>query len=279
MSARSFKWRVFISIGLTLSFLVMMISGLVLFVSPPGRVANWSDWHLLGLTKRGWQNQHLVFGFGFILFSIFHLCVFNWKAFFSYLTSKAAQGLNNPSEIIASVTLFIVLAVGTFYHIPPIEQLIDLGDRLSGSWEKKSSAPPVPHAETLSLEELGRLPQVAVPAKEIVSRLQSAGISVRNAEQTLQQIAAENHTEVQKLYNLVVTLRSSPIFNNPTGWGKRTLREAADSAGVTPLALQQALKQQGIDAEADEKIGEIARKHGMNATGLVRKIETITEKR
>jgi hypothetical protein len=257
----------------------MMISGFVLFISPPGRIANWSDWHLLGFTKREWQNQHVVFGSGFILFSIFHLCVFNWKAFFSYLTSRAAHGLNNPAEITASVVLSVLLAVGTLYHSPPFAQLIELGDRLSGSWEKRSGTPPVPHAETFSLKELGRLPQVSVAGDEIVNRLHSAGIRVRNAEQTLQQIAAENRMEVQKLYVIMATDHSASVFTSRTGWGQRTLREAADSTGVTPLALQQALKQQGVTATPDEKIQEIARKHGMKAAELVRKIETITEKR
>ncbi|UWX57919.1 DUF4405 domain-containing protein [Chlorobaculum sp. MV4-Y] len=49
-----FKWRVFISTGLVLIFLVMLISGIVRFVSPPERVANWTDWNIFCLTKKGW---------------------------------------------------------------------------------------------------------------------------------------------------------------------------------------------------------------------------------
>lgn len=279
MSHNPFKWRVFISVSLTLTFLVMMVTGIVLYVSPPGRVANWSNWQLLGLSKKGWQNQHVVFGFSFIVLSIFHLFVINWKAFLSYLKSKASRGSSNPVEIIVAVTLFIVLFGGTMNHLAPFEQLILLGDRLSGSWENKSTAPPVPHAETLSLNELGLLPAVAAPGSELVQKLQKSGVKVHDASQTLQQIASDNRMEVMKLYRMIVTERASPTFSEKTGWGKKTLREAADSAGVTPLALQQALAQQGLKATPDELLRDIAQRHGMSASKLIQKIEAITEKR
>lgn len=279
MSATAFKWRIFISIALTLTFLAMTISGIVLFVSPPGRVANWSGWHLLGLTKTEWQNQHNIFGFAFIVLSVFHLFVINWKAFISYLVAKANRGLNNPVEILGSLTLFFVLAAGTFYHIAPFDQIIQLGNRLSGSWEKRSSTPPVPHAETLSLEELGAMPQVGMEGSEIVTRLQKAGIKVQDAKQNLLGIASENGMEVQKLYDIIVSERSSRQLTAMKGWGQKTVSDAAAIAGISPLSLQQALKQQGIEASADERLRDIAARHGISTPELVEKIEKMIEQR
>ena len=274
-----FKWRVFISAGLLLTFLVMLVSGLVLFISPPGRVANWTDWNLFGLSKRGWQNQHIVFGFAFIILSIFHLFVINWKAFFCYIKSKTSKGVNNPVELALSVILFAALAVGTFWHLPPFEQIIAPGDRLSGSWERKTGAPPVPHAETLSLDELGKLPQVSMPGSEIVKRLQAAGLKARDTKQTLQQIAADNGAEVQLLYDIIVPSKRSGGLGEGAGWGRKTLGEAAEVCGVSPLALQQALKQQGIEASSDERLSDIASKNSLSTPELVRKINAMTEKR
>ncbi len=274
-----FRWRVFISAGLLLTFLVMFVSGLVLFISPPGRVANWTDWNLFGLSKRGWQNQHIVFGFAFIILSIFHLFVINWKAFLCYIKSKASKGVNNPLELALSVMLFAALAVGTFWHLPPFEQIIALGDRLSGSWERKTGAPPVPHAETLTLDELGKLPQVSMPSSEIVKRLQAAGLKARDAKQTLQEIAADNGAEVQRLYDIIVPSKRSGGLGEGGGWGRKTLGEAAEVCGVSPLALQQALKQQGIEASSDERLSDIATKNSLSTPELVRKINAMTEKR
>ena len=279
MHAKSFRWHVFTSMGLALAFLVMLLSGIVLFISPPGRVANWTDWNLFGLTKKEWQNQHIVFGFAFIILSIFHLFVINWKTFLSYLRNKASKGLNSPAEPVVSIVLFALLAFGTFWHLPPFEQIIAFGERLSGSWERKTGAPPVPHAETFTLDELGRLPQVGVPGAEIVKRLQAAGIKVRDTKQTLQEIASNNRVEVQRLYGFVAAERPSPMFAEGAEWGRRTLSAAADSAGVSPLALQQALKQQGIEGSPDERLGDIASKNGIKTSELIRKINVMTEKR
>lgn len=38
---RKFRWRAFISFGLTYIILVLLISGIVLFMAPPGRYAHW----------------------------------------------------------------------------------------------------------------------------------------------------------------------------------------------------------------------------------------------
>lgn len=274
-----FKWRVFISAGLLLTFLVMFISGIVLFISPPGRVANWTDWNLFGLTKKGWQNQHIIFGFAFIILSIFHLFFINWKAFLSYIKSKASKGMNNPAELAASLVLFALLAIGTLWHLPPFEQIIALGERFSASWEKNTGTPPVPHAETLSLDELGKLPQVSQPGSELLKKLQAAGIKVRDTKQTLLEIAAENSTEVQRLYDIMVPAKRSGGLGEGGGWGRKTLGEAAEACGVAPLALQQALKQQDIEAEPDERLADVASKNGLSTPELIRRINAITEKR
>lgn len=276
---QSFKWRVFISAGLLLTAIVLLVSGVVLFISPPGRVANWTNWNLLGLTKTGWQNQHIIFGFAFIILSIFHLFVINWKAFLSYIKSKASKGLNSPLELAASLLLFAVLAVGTFWHLPPFEQIIVLGERLSASWEKKTGAPPVPHAETLSLDELGKLPQVNLPGSELLKKLRMAGLKVRDTKQTLLDIASENGAEVQRLYDILVPAKRSGGLGEGARWGRKTLGEAAEATGVSPLALQQALKQQGIEAAPDERIADIASKNGLNTPELIRRINDMTEKR
>ena len=62
-----FQWRAFVTLFVTLSFLLIAASGIVLYVAPPGRVAHWSVWTLGGLDKEGWQAVHTVFAFLFVL--------------------------------------------------------------------------------------------------------------------------------------------------------------------------------------------------------------------
>jgi hypothetical protein len=46
------------SILIAASFLLLLISGAVLFVSSPRRVANWGKWRMIGLTKHEWTGVH-----------------------------------------------------------------------------------------------------------------------------------------------------------------------------------------------------------------------------
>ncbi len=44
----------------------------MLFVSPPGRVANWTNWSLVGLTKHQWGGLHIWFSTVFLFVAIVH---------------------------------------------------------------------------------------------------------------------------------------------------------------------------------------------------------------
>lgn len=51
--------RRFTSLTLTFTFLVMSYTGIILFIAPKGRVANWTNWELLGLDKTQYTNLHV----------------------------------------------------------------------------------------------------------------------------------------------------------------------------------------------------------------------------
>jgi hypothetical protein len=72
-----FSWKAFISFGLTYSFIIIIVSGVMLYMSPPGRYAHWVNWKILGFTKEGWQAIHTVFSYTFVILSIFHLFSIN----------------------------------------------------------------------------------------------------------------------------------------------------------------------------------------------------------
>ncbi|MDI9444793.1 MAG: DUF4405 domain-containing protein, partial [Planctomycetota bacterium] len=44
----------FTSLFLTLTFGAVASSGAILYLTPRGRVANWTDWTMLGLSKDEW---------------------------------------------------------------------------------------------------------------------------------------------------------------------------------------------------------------------------------
>jgi magnesium-transporting ATPase (P-type) len=139
---KSFSWRIFVSFGLFLAFFMILASGVILYIGPSGRGPGATGWSMIGLTKPEWQNQHIIFGFAFSLMALFHLLVINWKAFFSYLKTKATDGLRSPGELVVIVVLFILFGIGTYSKVQPFSGILDFGKSISKSWEGKTTQPP-----------------------------------------------------------------------------------------------------------------------------------------
>ncbi|NHQ60367.1 DUF4405 domain-containing protein [Chlorobium sp. BLA1] len=134
---KSFTWRVFISFGLFIAFLMILVSGVILYIGPSGRAPAAAAWRMIGLTKGEWQNQHIIFGFAFSLLSLFHLLVINWKAFFSYVKSKAVAGIKSPGELVFIMALSLFFGIGTYYKIEPFSAILEFGKTIAKSWEGK----------------------------------------------------------------------------------------------------------------------------------------------
>ena len=49
---RRFALRAMTSVLLTCSFVMLLVSGYVLFIAPPGRIANWNGWNVAGFKHR-----------------------------------------------------------------------------------------------------------------------------------------------------------------------------------------------------------------------------------
>jgi hypothetical protein len=130
---KSFSWRIFTSFGLFLSFFMILVSGVILFIFPGSRGSN-VVWEMAGLTKPAWQNQHIIFGFAFSLLSLCHLFFINWKAFFSYLKNKTKEGLQSPRELVVIVILSLGFGFGTFYKIQPFSGILELGKSIAKSY-------------------------------------------------------------------------------------------------------------------------------------------------
>ena len=272
---KAFSWRVFISFGLFIAVLVMLVSGVILYISPPGRVANWTDWRLIGLTKRGWQHQHIIFGFAFLILSLFHLFVINWKAFFSYLKSKTAEGVKSPAELLSIITLSALFGIGTYYGIQPFSAVIKFGDAISGSWERQEKQAPVPHAELMTLTQLADQPGLGGDPAGLKTKLEHAGLNVTSLDQTLAEIATLNGKTAEQLYEVIAPVKTERHPVQGQGFGKKTLQEIADEAGVAATSLQLALKQKGIEAKLDTPLKSIAENNKIEMNELRRTLETM----
>lgn len=253
---KKFSWRAFISFALTYIMVILLLSGIMLYVSPPGRYAHWVNWTIWGFTKEGWQGIHIIFSFGFILLSVLHLLWINWKGFLSYIKSKSSSGFNKKRELITSTLMIFVLFFGTIYGIPPFKNILDLGEHFTASWEKEEEAAPIPHAEILTLDELAEQLKLS-SVDEITEKLKNHDVKFENTHtQTLQEIAEANNSNPLEIYEQIGRKKQSQ--RQGSGIGRKTLEEFAADAGKSVDEAIKILKENNIQAEKAQTLRVIA---------------------
>jgi hypothetical protein len=196
---KRFYWRSYVSISLLLSFLVISVSGVILYLAPPGRIARWIDWMMLGFSRGQWEDLHTLFSYLFIIFGLFHLFLFNWKLFFSYLRSRITRKLNRRREIFYALATFLVVTLFTLAKWPPVYSVMDLGNNISSGWADRRGAPPVPHAEEMTINDIAS-ELLRVDPELVIRKLQELGIVVRDGNQTLDSIAIQNEAAPSELF-------------------------------------------------------------------------------
>ncbi|MCK5730599.1 MAG: DUF4405 domain-containing protein [Draconibacterium sp.] len=281
---KKFSWKAFISFGLTYAFVIIFLSGLMLYASPPGRYAHWVDWKILGFTKDGWGALHIIFSLAFVVLSIFHLFTINWQSFLSYMKSKKRKGLNKKREFYISTVLTLAFFFGVIYSIPPFIYVSDFGEYLTQSWEQVEDEPPIPHAELLTLAELAEQLDLVL-VDEITRKLELHDIEFSNTdEQTLQDIAKLNNTTPIEIYEIFTRKRSSQGGSgvgrqggsggsvsggsSGGGMGRKTIVDFADEVGKTQDEVLSILGENGIDVKEGQTLRDIGDSNDINPRDL-----------
>jgi len=253
---KQFSWRAFISFGLLFSFFIIFFTGIILYLSPAGRIAHWINWTLIGLSKADWQAIHTIFSYLFVILSIFHLFTINWKVFISYIKNKTKNGINKKKELYSSSILTILIFVGIIYSIPPFSSVMTFGEYLTESWENKETTPPIPHAELLTLVELSeRLDSVSL--EKIIRKLDEKKIKYNNTEEKLSEIGILNNLPPIEIYNIITSKNSSTGMAG-SGLGNMTLEKFASENNKDISKILEVLKKNGIKADKNQTLKDIA---------------------
>lgn len=139
------------SMTMLVSLVLLLLNSIVLYVVPEGRVAYWADWRFWGLTKTEWGNQHVTIGFLFLLAGLLHL-FYNWGAIKSYMRNKIKEikVFTMPFNLGLLITLVVVIM--TYFHVPPVNLVLELGTHFKEAGAKNYGEPPYGHAERSSLK-------------------------------------------------------------------------------------------------------------------------------
>ncbi len=242
--------RVWISLSLFYVSIVLMISSVVLYIMPHGRVAYWSGWKLLGLSKDQWEAVHVVSGIALIILAVWHI-VLNWKPLKSYLVRR---------ESIVSAVVVSLCTAATILGLPPFSTVINVEQRIKRSWERRLPSAPLPHAELMTLKDLCQ--KENIPLQTAVTFLRQSGISA-SPDETLQDIARKNNLTPARVYNLIKRAGRNFYQGTGMGFGRMTLKEVCLMNGLTIDRCLDKLQKEGIVASPDETLRAIAAKNGV----------------
>lgn len=265
----TFRSRAFTSLIMALGFAALLVSGGVLFLSPPGRVANWTQWQILGLTKHGWGDLHIVFGAIFLIGGFVHIA-FNWRPLLQHIGARMSGRTGFRLEWVAALLVGVGVFAGTRAHVPPFSTLLAWSEQLRGGWEQERERAPIPHAELLTLRELAT--QAGVDADVALRRLQASGVADAKEDTQVQTIADAARITPAKVYDLIQNRGAAnagpagehsprgPGAGGGPGW--KTLAQFCTEEGLDLQAVQARLAGRGIKASGELTLREIAVNHG-----------------
>ncbi len=272
MSAqRAFSWKAFVSFYVVFSFLALATSGIVLYVAPPGRVANWSVWRLLLLSKAQWQAVHTIVALIFLVAASFHI-YFNWKVLVAYVKSKLHAGVRMKRELAAASIAGVVILTAAIAAIRPFSAVMNLGEDVKNSWSTASTEPPVPHAELMTVEKLADT--VKLTADTVIDNLGKNGVKGAEPGKTFQQIADENDLTPQQVYQkgLGAATKSRAGMAEGGGWGRMTVQQVCERYGVSAETGVARLQAAGIEAESSTPVRDIATTQGKTPIEIAKAI-------
>ena len=134
------------SLTAMLAFGVMLLTSIILYIVPQGRVAYWADWHLWGLDKEQWGAIHINTGILFLLALGLHT-YYKWKSIMAYLKNRAkAPKILTPNfnaALVVTLILFYVLNLKYAMGADPTGKL----SRLFGASHRPGAIDSLPDAD------------------------------------------------------------------------------------------------------------------------------------
>ncbi len=253
-----FSWRAFVSLYVTWSALILLISGIILYIAPAGRIAKWTHISLLGLEKEDWQAIHTVFSFLFVIAIGFHL-FYNWKPFISYLKDRFKKVFALRKELYATTVVVVGIFVLTLWNVPPFSTIMDLGEYFTESWENEQNEPPIPHAEDLTIEELAKA--VQLPVSQLINNLKKQNIEA-SPQMIVKEVAEQHGLTPSELYEKMKVQPTQKTTSTSSlagrGYGRMKLADICKDIDLPLNVALERLKQFGIEADGQSILRDLS---------------------
>ena len=266
----------------TWAFIVLTVTGLILYIVPQGRIAYWIHWSFAGMEKEQWGWVHMMFGGVFIITGFLHL-YFNWKPFKKYFADRVKGHFEIKREIIVATVLTVAIFAVSAANIAPASWVIDLNGWIKNSWVTAPELePPYGHAEEASLAGISR--KMNFDLEQAQAGLRAESIAFEGKKDTLNDIALRNHTTPMAIYEIIKQYRIEETADDVavltpdalearlsgTGLGRKSIEEICSENGIDLATGLERLGGAGISADANSKARELAETHSLSPIDLVK---------
>ncbi len=255
------------SLTMLLSFVLLLLTSIILYIVPHGRVAYWADWHLWGLSKSQWGDLHINLGFLFLLAGLLHI-FYNWKPIIAYMKNRAKELKIFTPAFTISLILTLIVGVGTLLNIPPMSTVITFGESIKDAAAKKYGEPPYGHAELSSLKLFAK--QTGLDLTQAKELLTKAGIIFKGDQQTILAISKANNMAPRAVAQIMqpakIQIATGTPFPDtpPSGFGHKTLADVCTEYNLNIPTIVRELGKQNIKADPEKTIKTIAAANGMD---------------
>ena len=282
MNKKKLNLRTLTSFFTIFGFLIMAVTGLVLYIVPEGRIAYWTHWELTGLTKTNWGNIHILSSILFIAAGIFHT-YFNWKPIENYIKDRATGGLNSKRELAISSAVSVIIIFSALFSIPPLSYMIDFNEYVKDKWiVSEEYEPPYGHAEQTSFNVFVK--KMSIDIDSALAELNRNNIKVANTGLPLGEIAQNNKISPMDLYmhikkfEAVEEVSEAKIYTPEmvemefagSNLGNRTIESLSRSLNIEIDNVTQKFQRAGFDIKNTETLKKVAEKYNITPIELLK---------
>ena len=261
------------------SFIVLIITSVVLYIVPQGRVAYWADWTMLGLSKEQWGDMHICTGVLFLVISVLHIWL-NWKPILAYLKKKAGEANFTSPAFFISLILTLFVTFGTLLNLPPMKQVLEFCQYFQAQGAAKYGIPPYGHAELSPLNIFCK--RMGLDVDKAAASIKKAGIELESSKDSIKSIANKAGLTPKELHEIILKdqQQNNPSLYRDNGESKTAPTKSGQSgAGIGKMSLEtycskfnlnlntslDILREKGVVVDKNTPIKEIAGALGLNS--------------
>jgi len=235
MPRSKFSYRALTSVLLLWSFILVVGSGVLLYVAPRCRIADVTGWQVLALDKGHWEAIHTVMSIVFLAGGILHLFKFNRRTVGTYVRRSREELSPFRWPLIIATVVVAGIMVGTIAGVPPFSTVMDVKDEFHEGRDLATAPQSAAAFEQLSLRQVAL--RAGVDPEAACSALRDAGVDCASPDAGLVDLAETADRSPVELYRQLETAFPAGGWQGGQGRGRALPgigRRPASEARSTP---------------------------------------------